>query len=124
MGDVALRYQDAAVETSDSTPWVWIAAAVVTVSAIIAWQVHRSAARNEHCEHSLFSELCRAHRIGNKGCKLLQSLATAASLEQPATLFLAEHHFDSALTVAKTKMKLNGDQLATIAMVRRCMFTA
>ncbi|WP_442509188.1 hypothetical protein SH528x_000742 [Novipirellula sp. SH528] len=124
MSDVNLSYKETAAATSDSSQWMLIGAAIVVVSALVAWQIQRRMKSTTHSSASLFSELCCAHRINSKGCKLLQAIADEASLQQPAMLFLADHHFDSALATAKQTMTLKADQLATIAMVRRRMFSA
>ncbi|EMI21762.1 hypothetical protein RMSM_01317 [Rhodopirellula maiorica SM1] len=124
MSDVNLDYKETAVATSDSSQWILIAAAIVVGSLLLAWQIQRRIARNAHSSVSLFGDLCYAHRINGKGCKLLQAIADEASLPQPAMLFLADHHFDSALATAKQTMTLKPDQLATIAMVRRRMFSS
>tara|TARA_R110002073_G_scaffold46789_7_gene127462 strand:+ start:18486 stop:18899 length:414 start_codon:yes stop_codon:yes gene_type:complete len=123
MSDVNLHYKETATATSDSSLWMLITAAIVIVSSLVAWQIQRRVARNAHSSVSLFSDLCYAHRINGKGCKLLQAIADEASLQQPAMLFLADHHFDSALATAKQTMTLKPDQLATIAMIRRRMFS-
>ncbi|GAA5507198.1 LPXTG cell wall anchor domain-containing protein [Novipirellula caenicola] len=124
MSDVNLDYKEAAAATGDSSQWILIAAAIVVGSSLAAYLIRRRILNNAHSSASLFGDLCHAHRINGKGCKLLQAIADEASLQQPAMLFLADHHFDSALATAKQTMTLKPDQLATIAMVRRRMFSS
>ena len=81
-------------------PWL-IAVAVLALLAVLGTGVwltlHALAARRHHpCNDGmkLFLELCRAHQLDRASRRLLQRLANAHGLSQPAVLFVEPERYD------------------------------
>ena len=73
-----------------------ITAAVFVAGAVfLLFRLARSN-KKDFCSNStagLFRELCRAHRISASNRRLLQRLAAARGLDNPAILFVEPRHF-------------------------------
>ena len=70
----------------------------IVVAAMIAWQLRkRRSARTFSTDSSakLFRDLCAAHGINRSSRRLLQQLAEAQKVADPASLFVEPRYFDS-----------------------------
>lgn len=72
---------------------------IIAVVAAIAWLIVRyiklREKRNTSSAQHLFHELCRAHQLDWPSRKLLQSLAKAHGLANPARMFVEPHRFNA-----------------------------
>lgn len=82
-------------------PWLIAAAALVLVALLVTsiWLTLRAvtARRKQLCNDGtqLFLELCRVHQLDRASRRLLQRLAIAHDLKQPALLFVEPERYDS-----------------------------
>ncbi|MGB7328033.1 MAG: hypothetical protein WBD31_24370 [Rubripirellula sp.] len=123
MSDVSLNYRE---EVAPPGIWGGWYVLVPVLIAVVAALVYRFADRPPAIVNTplgMLHELCRVHRIKGRSRLLLESIAEAASLEHPATMFLSSGHLEDAVALAKKRMKFDKKQLSTLGMVRRRMFT-
>ncbi|TWU42833.1 hypothetical protein [Novipirellula artificiosorum] len=124
MAEISMQYSETTVDSGMSAIWLVLAAAILVGLVFAGYRVYRTHTQSLNCPKSLFVELCRAHRVNRAGTKMLQSIATASALEQPASLFLGESLFDAAVTQAKETLRFKPEQIAQLSMIRRRFFEA
>ncbi|TWU49683.1 hypothetical protein [Rubripirellula reticaptiva] len=122
MSDVSLNYRE---EVAPSGIWSGWYVLVPVVIAMVAGLAYRFADRPPAIVNTplgMLHELCRVHRIKGRSRILLETIAEAASLEHPATMFLSSGHLDDAFAQAKKRIAFDKKQMSTLGMVRRRMF--
>src|SRR4051795_7855654 len=85
--------------TFDSNDLFLLAGVTLLVLGAFAWQLllRRRHARDFWFDSAsrLFSELCRAHKLGRSNRQLLKKLATARGLKNASALFVEPDHFSA-----------------------------
>lgn len=120
--DLQARYQDQAV--SDDGPMMGLvlgAAAVIIIGGLVV-RFMLSKPRVDNSPIGLLNELCIAHGLSGAGRRLLNEIALAAGLPQPASIFLGQDHFESALKSAEGKMKWDGKKKNALGILQRHLF--
>ncbi len=117
--DIRTRYQGQSVGDDGSAMGLVLgaAAAIVVVGLVFRFVLFKP--RVENTPIGLLNELCVAHGVSNAGRRLMSEIALAAELPQPATLFLGQAHFESALESARPKMKWDGKKKKALGILQR-----
>ena len=81
-------------ELADLVPF-FIVLAIIGIGATIAVQIYKRRDFSKSCNdpQKLFRQLCVAHQLDYKTQRLLQRLATALEMPQPAALFVTPTAF-------------------------------
>jgi hypothetical protein len=78
----------------DLLPWALVLGTVIAVLMLISRFMNRRDSRRLYSSpRRLFGTLCRAHALDRASCRLLQQLARANAIAQPAQLFLDPDYF-------------------------------
>jgi hypothetical protein len=86
-------------ESNEREAWIVLGLTALLLVALVVWHFLSSRASGRLPSNSpgrLFRELCRAHRLGASGRRLLKRLALARGLSSPVNLFVEPRYFDSA----------------------------
>jgi hypothetical protein len=122
--DIQSRYQSAAVaDEGSAVGLVMVAMTVVVLAGLFYHFVLRKPAI-ENSPIGLLSELCHAHGLSTAGRRLLNEIAVAAAVPQPATIFLGQANFDAAFQTAEPKLKWDSKKRKTLSILRRNLFDA
>lgn len=122
MAEVSLQYREESAHINKSEFW-WLLLPLIAVGiglAIYKWWDRAPAVVNTPC--GMLNELCRAHHLGRQECRMMEKIAEAAELEQPATMFLGRNQFEAAVKVARQRIKFDRRQTATLCVLRRRLF--
>jgi hypothetical protein len=122
IAEVSLQYREEVAQVDRSGFW-WLLIPVIAVGlglAIYKWWDRPPAIVNT--PKGMLHELCRVHRVGGNGRKLLERIAEEAELPQPATMFLGLTQFDDAVTKAGKRIKYDRRQNITLGTLRRRLF--
>lgn len=82
-------------DTADMVTMLGILAIVAAIAWLIVRYVKLREQRNASSAQHLFHELCRAHHLDRPTRKLIQSLANAHGLADPARMFVEPHRFNA-----------------------------
>ena len=122
MAEVSLQYREEAAQVDKSGFW-WLLIPFIAVGlglAIYKWWDRPPAIVNT--PQGMLHELCRVHRIGGRGRKLMERISEEAELDQPATMFLGISQFESAVNEAGKRLKYDRRDDVTLGMLRRRLF--
>ena len=122
MAEVSLQYREDVAHVDKSGFW-WLLIPVAAVGigvAIYKWWDRPPAIVNT--PQGMLHELCRAHRIGGKGRRLMERISEEAELEQPATMFLGIAQFEAAVNKARKRVKFDRRQDTVLGTLRRRLF--
>ena len=89
------RRGSSSIDTADLVALLGIIAMVVAIAWLAARYIKLREKRNASSAQHLFHELCRAHRLDWSSRKLIQSLARAHGLADPARVFVEPHRFNA-----------------------------
>ena len=117
--DIQTRYQDQSVNDDGSAMGLVLGAAAVIVVVGLILRFILCKPRVENTPMGLLNELCVAHGVSTAGRRLMTEIAVAAELPQPATIFLGQANFESALESARPKMKWDGKKKKALGIVQR-----
>jgi hypothetical protein len=122
IADISLDYQEAA-DASGFPIWAIALFVMVAIGIGAAAWMHRSrTAEILDTPIGLMNELCKAHRIGGKGRRLLQHMAETASLDQPAMLFSGPEHLEACIQRTRDQIDYQSQHASTIGHVRRTLY--
>ncbi len=123
MADVHLDYQEEAVSSGISVGWFCaIPLAILAIAAAIYVVVNRTP-KIINTPLGLLHELCQSHRINRRGRLLLEEIAEANVMDQPAVLFAGANLFEDAVREAGKKHRFDKRKEATLGMLRRRLFS-
>lgn len=88
------RRGSSTVDVADLVTMLVVMAVVAALAWLIARYVKMREQRRSNCPQYLFHELCHAHQLDWSSRQLLQSLAKAHGLTDPARIFVEPHHFN------------------------------
>ncbi|QDT06612.1 hypothetical protein K227x_50230 [Rubripirellula lacrimiformis] len=120
--ELADQYQDAVIEPGTSWWWyAWIPATIILLGGL-AMRFADQAPAITNTPLGMLRELCSTHRIKGKSRVLLEEIAVAAAIENPATILLNSRRFDEATAIAARRITLDTRQKALLGIIRRRVF--
>lgn len=120
--DVSLDYQEAVVARGFPIWGVAVLIAVAVAIGVAVWAFRNRSPEILDTPLGLLHELCKTHRIGGKGRRLLQRMAEEASMDHPAMLFAGPEHLDSCIQHTRDKIDFESKHASTIGRVRRTLY--
>ncbi len=117
--DIQTRYQDQSASDDGSAMGLVLGAAAVIVVVGLVFRFVVCKPRVDNTPIGLMNELCVAHGVSNAGRRLMTEIALSAELPQPASIFLGQAHFESALESARPKMKWDENKKKALGILQR-----
>ena len=118
-------FRHAAAEPQMAT---YMAILVVPLAAcLLGILIHRLATRPRRISHSLPAltrELYRTHRLRMRERRLLEQVAQAADVAEPATLIVVPGMFDAASDAARQRLRFSARDTARLEALRCRLFGA
>ncbi len=122
LGEVISNYREEAAPAGMSGWWYALIPVAAIVISLVIYMLADRPPTIVNTPLGMLHELCRVHRIKGYSRTLLEEIAEAASMTQPATMFLGKDQFDEAVKLAKSKISFDKKQTSTLGMIRRRTF--
>lgn len=121
--DLNLQYREEKLETGWG-PGIWFAIVAVIILAVLAaaFFVYKRSQKTGNEPRGLLMELCRAHRLNRGSRMLLNRLALAAELKQPAVMLVSPELFEATVDRVQSKTPLSIKENKCLAILRRRLF--
>jgi len=121
--DLNLQYREETVETGWG-PGIWFAivAVVMAAVAVAALVIFKRSKKTGNEPRGLLMELCRAHRLNRGARLLLNRLALAAELKQPAVMLVSPELFEATVDRVQKKTPPSTKEDKCLAILRRRLF--
>lgn len=124
LAEVSLQFREDAVSHGASGLWYLLIPVAAVAIALVIYRLANRPPAIVNTSRGMLHELCRVHRISNTGRLLLDRIAEAAELEQPATMFVGVTQFEAAVAAAGRHISYDQRQQAMIGMLRRRLFAS
>ncbi len=122
VSDLSLAYQEKVEAESIHGVWFLLIPFLVVGIAILCYKIADRAPMAVNTPTLMLHELCRAHGLSGGGRRLLERIADAAQLEQPASIFLGPQHFEAAVAEAEKTINYDQRHQNQLGMLRRTLF--
>ncbi|MEM9826526.1 MAG: hypothetical protein AAF958_08045 [Planctomycetota bacterium] len=123
LSEVALQYREEVAGGGGNYWALAIPVAALAIAGALYWLYQRGPAI-VNTPDGMLHELCKAHGIGAGPRKLLEKIARAAELPQPAILFVSIDHFEQAVQAAAKRVRFERRAQSHLGMLRRRLFAA
>ncbi len=123
MAEVSLQYREEVASSGTSGWWYILIPFAATGIACLIHSIGNRPPAIVNTPNGMLHELCKAHRLNNRGRVLLEMIAEEAELAHPATLFVGAAQFDEAVSKAAKQLKFDPRKQATLAQLRRRLFS-
>ena len=121
LSEVAMQYREEVVPSGGSY-WALLIPVIAVALAGLVYAIYNRQPTVTNTPIGLLHEICREHRIGRGPRQLMEKIARAAELNQPAELALSVEHFEAAVESASRRIRYDRRAQSYLGLLRRRLF--